>query len=392
MRSLLDPVAAQTTEVAAETKRGARQRIAVISSGLGHVNRGVETWMLDLASALQNAPLDVELWSGAALSQASRPYKSLHVLRRESRFVRGASWHRRYLWEQLSALPAAISRAALGNFDLIYCGDPVLSWHLKRFQRLHGAKVVFMNGMRLSPQWASAFDAIHVLAPEYLEEARQQVRPAADKFFAVPHFVETERFHAASAAEKRSLRDRFGLPQDAFLVLTVGPIGRVSGKRTEHLAREIARAQSNITLVSAGVTEDGSDEVLRECSAALGKQFRFLGSVPRSGMPDLFRVADAYSLASLAEPFSIAILEALSSGLPVVHHRDTVMSWVAGDGGIPVSMETVGDAARAFTALAKNEILRSSFSQRARKLAESRYAMKPIAAQIASAFQRICCE
>src|SRR5690242_11693618 len=121
MRSLLDPFAEETT-TAAKSKRRPPPRIALVSSGLGYVNRGVETWMLDLAPALQGTMLDVELWGGAPLVQVSTLYQSMHALRRESRFVRGASWHRRYVWEQLSALPAAISRAKLGKFDLLYCG------------------------------------------------------------------------------------------------------------------------------------------------------------------------------------------------------------------------------------------------------------------------------
>jgi glycosyltransferase involved in cell wall biosynthesis len=69
-------------------------------------------------------------------------------------------------------------------------------------------------------------------------------------------------------------------------------------------------------------------------------------------MATLYRAAHAYSLGSLAEPFSIAILEALASGLPVVHHHDAVMCWQSGPGGKPVDMQKPGEAAAAIQTLA----------------------------------------
>jgi 1,2-diacylglycerol 3-alpha-glucosyltransferase len=365
-------------------------RVALISSGLGFVARGIEVWMQELARLL---PQDVhaELWSGGPPPAIDgRAARHLHALSRDARVLGTLSWHRRYQAEQLSALPRAILLLRKHRLHLAYCGDPVLSWHLKRFRNQHGARVVFMNGMRLAPNWAKDFDGVHLLAPPYLEQARRELadRPT-DNFFAVPHCVDTQCFRPADGLARSAARRELKLPEDAFVVLTVGPIGHVSGKRLEWLAREVADTHPSALLVSAGVDEDGADKVRAAASQSLGERFRFLGCVERARMVTLYHAADVYSLGTLAEPFSIAILEALACGLPVVHHRDEVMDWQTGEGGVSVSMTEHGEGAAAFRQLKEEPTRRRELALAARQLAETRYAPDVICRQLADELRRI---
>ena len=121
----------------------------------------------------------------------------------------------------------------------------------------------------------------------------------------------------------------------------------------------------------------------------LGTRFRPLGRVERARIGPLYQAADAYSLGSLAEPFSIAILEALASGLPVVHHRDEVMVWQTGAGGVAVSMETAGAAAVAFRRLAADSDQRATLARAARALAEERYAPEPVCAALEKELRQV---
>ena len=188
--------------------------------------------MVELAAHLP-AEINAELWSGGPPPTSGlRPTVCLHGLNRDGRWLKGLNWHRRYQFEQLSVLTQAIVRLRLRKMDVGYCGDPVLSWHLKRFRSFHHAKVVFMNGMRLSAQWAKDFDGVHLLAPPYLEAARRELPgQRLDQFFAVPHFVDVTRFTPPTAAQRTAARQRLGLKADDFVILNVGPIGQVSGKR-----------------------------------------------------------------------------------------------------------------------------------------------------------------
>jgi glycosyltransferase involved in cell wall biosynthesis len=115
----------------------------------------------------------------------------------------------------------------------------------------------------------------------------------------------------------------------------------------------------------------------------------FLGPVPRGRMPDLYRAADVYSLGSLAEPFSIAILEALASGLPVVHHHDPTMVWQTGGGGVPVQMDIPGRAADALGRLRADPAARGRASAAARELALARYDPAAVAQDLARELGRV---
>lgn len=365
-------------------------RLALISSGLGHELRGIEMWMAELALHLPEA-LEVEVWAGGGfqLPGGHRRIRRIWNLGRHHPLIRAFSWLHRYQIEQYSAIPAALGRLRQWRPDVIYCGDPLLSWNLKRFRHRHGARVVFMNGMRLTPRWLQNYDGIHLLAPPYLREARE-ILPAAQaaRFFAVPHFTDTVQFAPATVEQRARARTRWRLPADGLVVLTVGPVGSVSGKRLGFLAEELA-AVPGALLVSAGGDEDGAATVRAHAQAALGSRLRLLGRVDRDAIRTLYQAADVYSLGSLAEPFSIAILEALASALPVVHHHDEVMIWQTGGGGVPVDFATSGSPAAAFGELNEDSARRQKLALAARALAVERYAPEPVCAALVQELRRL---
>ncbi len=363
-------------------------RLALISSGAGYTTRGIEIWMDELAVHLPRE-MDVELWTGGPPPKVPRTVRRMWSLNRDHPRLAGRPWSQRYTWEQLSMLPSLMVALRRHRRTVAYTGDPVVAWHLKRLQKLHGAAVVFMNGMRLAPEWARHLDGVHLLAQPYLDAARKEVSPAdADRFFAVPHFADIARFRPPSETEKQEARREFKVPEDAFVVLTVGPIGTVSGKRLDVLAREIGACPGAV-LLHAGGDEEGSVGVRQAVHDALGSRAVLSGRVPRERVARLYQAADVYSLGSLAEPFSIAILEALASGLPVVHHLDAVMRWQTGGGGCAVSMEASGAAAAVFRELSADRTKRVELGTAARRLAESRYAPGPVCADLVRALEAV---
>ena len=365
-------------------------KIALISSGLGRVRRGIETWIGELARNL-HPRIDVELWGAARLDGWPCPTVASPTISRLSWTLRSASWGTRYHIEQMSAVLPTVLRLRRRRIDLAFCGDPSLAWNLKRFRRFHGARVVFTDGMRLTPRWLQEYDGIHLLAPRYLEEAASVVRPEnLSRFFVVPYFVEIDRFRPPVPGEKDALRAEFGIPRDALVAMTVGPVGRVSGKRLDHVVKEVAAAGPRWRLVSAGGDEDGAEAVRGQARQALGDRVQFLGAIPRSRLESLYRTADCYILGALAEPFSIAILEAIASELPVVHHPDPITCWVSGGGGIPISMETDGAAAGVLNQLANDPGMRARLGTAGRELACRRNDPDVVSDALAARFRAIC--
>lgn len=347
--------------------------------------------MLELAQHWPASSGPIELWGGGKLPFPSPPnYHHLRAISRDHWLLRGRPWSERYLYEQWSLLPRTIASLRFKRAAAVYCGDPVLTWHLKRFQSWHGAKVIFMNGTRMGATWCNHMDGVHLLTETYLAEAHQELgEPMRAKFFVAPHFVDVSRFTPANPEEKFAARRRWQLPEDKFVVLTVGPLSKVGGKRLDFLAREIASADIPAVFVHAGVSEGDAAEVQKEIQACLGERAIFLGPVDRKEIGNLYRAADTYALAALAEPFSIAILEALASGLPVVHHTFPVTTWITASGGCPVSMEQHGEAAQVFRNLYQLDGMRLRMAEAARREAESRFSPGPVAERIASSITAI---
>lgn len=98
-------------------------------------------------------------------------------------------------------------------------------------------------------------------------------------------------------------------------------------KRVEVGIAAVARVP-NAHLVVAG------DGPLRETIAATAAELlpgRFTQvSVAPMKMPQLYRCADAFLHLSKDEPSSLAFLEAMACGLPVVAHESPQLRWIAG--------------------------------------------------------------
>ena len=364
-------------------------RLALVSSGLGYTVRGIEHWMLDLANHLPK-DIEAELWPGGPVQHPSRRVRRCASLNRNSHLLSPLSWDRRYYLEQASQIPSILWNVRKFQPHILYSGDPGLCHLLHKLRRWHRTRIVFMNGMRLTPRWIQCFDGVHLLAQGYLDQARSLLgTEKSDHFFAIPHFTNVFHFRPPSAEERLAARSRLGLPASAFVVLTIGPVGTASRKRLDHLAAEVAAADPGTRLIHAGADEDGATETYQAVNTALGERVRWLGKVDRTVLLHAMHASDVYSLGSLGEPFSIAILEALAAGLPVVHHSDPVMTWQCGQGGVPVSMTEVGAAAAAFRQLASNQNRRVALSTDARRLALDRYSPEPVCASLVAQLQRI---
>jgi glycosyltransferase involved in cell wall biosynthesis len=88
---------------------------------------------------------------------------------------------------------------------------------------------------------------------------------------------------------------------------------------------------------------------LSSCAERHGvtSSIHFLGSVPDSKMPSVYRGAHAVIFPSLYEGFGLPPLEAMASGIPVVTSNITAMPEVAGDAALlvdPTSVEQISDA------------------------------------------------
>jgi glycosyltransferase involved in cell wall biosynthesis len=136
-----------------------------------------------------------------------------------------------------------------------------------------------------------------------------------------------------TAAQRSSARASLGLPEDAFVVGTVGRLDPV--KNLHMLLQAHAFLVSKHPHVRTVIVGDGTERAALEAHAqALGvaDSIRFAGY--RSDVRFLMSAFDVYANSSQYEGVSLTILEAMASALPVVATR------VGGNPEVVIAQET----------------------------------------------------
>jgi len=168
---------------------------------------------------------------------------------------------------------------------------------------------------KLLPRLARWLDRV-VFVGHWLE------RVAAEEFgfrplrpVVIHNGVDVERFRPGPADPR--LKEELGLPQGAPVVGTVGNLRAVKDYPT--LLRAFAIALERVPEAVLVFVGDGEERGTLETLAAeleVGANVRFVGR--REDVPDVLRCFDIFALSSLTEGISVALLEAMASGLPAV--------------------------------------------------------------------------
>jgi len=112
------------------------------------------------------------------------------------------------------------------------------------------------------------------------------------------------------------IRDRYGLRADRPVILYVGRLSQEKG--VDVLLSAVARLTTRAQVAIAG---RGPDSVRLAATAdrlGLSDRVKFLGFVPDPDLPAIYRLADVFVIPSKAELQSLATMEAMATGLPVV--------------------------------------------------------------------------
>lgn len=218
------------------------------------------------------------------------------------------------------------------RFELIHCHTPVggvLTRLAARKARKHGTKVLytahgfhfykgapFKNWLLYYPAekiCARYTDTLITINREDYELAKKKLH--ARRVEHVPGVGVDVQKIKSTQVDKTVKRRELGVPEAAFLLVSVGELNR--NKNHEVVLRAIANLKDkNLHYVIAGRGE--LHTFLETLAKDLGieSQIHLLGY--RADVAEIYRAADVCVFPSMREGLPVAVIEAIASGLPVV--------------------------------------------------------------------------
>ena len=216
------------------------------------------------------------------------------------------------------------------HYDIVHCHTPIAAMCTRiacRNARKKGTKVFytahgfhFYKGAPLKNwliyypvEWMCAHWTDTLITINQEDYALAQKKMKAKKVVYVPGVgIDLNRF-GKTWVDKQEKRHELGVPDDAVLLLSVGELNQ--NKNHETVIRAIVDME-NVHYVIAGQGEsmEHLQSVITECGAH--NRVKLLGY--RNDIGDLCEAADIFVFPSFREGLSVALMEAMASGLPVV--------------------------------------------------------------------------
>lgn len=214
-----------------------------------------------------------------------------------------------------------------------YQGAPVMNW------------LVYYPVEKMLSRWT---DVLITINHEDYELAKKKFK--MKKLTYVPGIgIDTQR-EGLSQKEKEEKRKELGIPQDAFLITNAAEFTPNKNQKTVIEAIEQLH-NPNIYFVMCGIGEKKAELEQYVKEHGLEEHIRFVGF--RNDLHEILQTSDCFVLSSFREGLSVALMEAMAEGLPVVcgRIRGNVDLIKDGKGGILVSPENKEDYEAAFRKL-----------------------------------------
>jgi glycosyltransferase involved in cell wall biosynthesis len=240
---------------------------------------------------------------------------------------------------------------------------------------------------------ATSFDQVIALTAAEAAEARwlwsdlgTELRD--DQIAIVPNGVGA--VSPGSPAARRSFRQHWHLDDQPLAIF----LGRLTERKGVHLLlsafAEVVRRLPEAQLLIVG-PDEGLLPALRSRARTSGIEgrVRFAGLMTGSDRLSALQAADVFVLPATGEGFSIAALEALACGLPVVITEGCNFPEAATAGAGLIVPTAVGPLADALLRLMQDAPLRAQMSERGRELIASSYTWPRVAGRMDEVYRTV---
>jgi glycosyltransferase involved in cell wall biosynthesis len=184
----------------------------------------------------------------------------------------------------------------------------------------------------------------------------------------------------------------YGIAQKDSVILFVGRL--VENKGIAYLIESFKKLKETVdnaklVIVGTGILQQNLKELARKLG--LEEDIVFLGRVPQQSMPQIYSGASVFVLPTIyKEPFGIAAVEALSSGVPVIASNIDGLRVIVKDGevGYLVQPKDVAGLASNIIKVLTTEGLRAQLSRNARQRALEEFSWAAKAKRISEIYQQ----
>ncbi len=248
---------------------------------------------------------------------------------------------------------------------------------------------------RVMPKVLDAADMIIGSSFDYIQESDvgDFYKKNKAKWRELPFGVDTNRFFPDDKPQE--LFERYGLDHTQPTLIFVGGMDPAHYfKGVPVLLRALSMVKDRSKPVQAVLVGGGS---LRQKYITMTKQLGieettvFVGKVSDDDLPIYYRMGDLCVLPSttVGEAFGMVLLEAMSSGVPVLASDLPGVRTVAKDGGILAQVGSHEDFAEAIMGYYTKENDIQAWKEKARTIADEKYAWDPIVARLEKIYEEL---
>src|SRR5690625_855661 len=200
--------------------------------------------------------------------------------------------------------------------------------------------------------------------------------------------IDTDKFKPVNENKKSALRQSFGYQSDDFLLFNAGEFNKNKNQQfLIYAIKKLEKTQPNIKLLLAG-----EGEMLEKChnlaiKLGISHLIDFLGF--RKDIQDILAACDLAVASSFREGLPVNIMEAMSSGLPILAvenrgHRDLVSHY---KNGLIIKNWNVDKFAEQVRLLAYKNEFRTQLGENGRKMIVEKFSTKKVLMELSRIYR-----
>jgi glycosyltransferase involved in cell wall biosynthesis len=184
--------------------------------------------------------------------------------------------------------------------------------------RLKASKIFMQKLVLAERKLAQRADLIVTVSRYSLRKIVENYDVSEDKIMVVPSGVDVEKFKPVSELEKIRLKHRLGLGARECVLFIGSLIPRKGVHYLLEVARNIVKENNDVSFIIVGEGPLKGYITKFSKKAGLQNNLRLFGNISENFLPKIYNCADVFVSPSLQEGQGLTLLEAQSSGVPIV--------------------------------------------------------------------------